>query len=438
MIPGTFEDTKEMKLYATFSIPLIHGWLPPSNEAVHEALSRRAVSYEDAQNLLFREEELEEKLSGASQQGLTEEEQEIYQDIVTIKSFLGVSATQLTPWGLEVITKAIPPGTVAILFRNDHFSTLYRHPETLELLALVTDAGYAGHDEVVWESLVDVNGEHAEFFSGDFLVVGGVQQCQAPEQQHVPGGFPVSTASRDEGEWTNVQGHRSRTRLSPAEPSDPPLSPRHEQEDRDLALALQLQEEEDQRHLAEQARRRRESLLSEQYIEQQGRQGLNGLDSRGGPRGIAGRGGPPTAPHRRSSSALFTPATRTSSLVNNGRARAETTSNTPRAMGEGSRPTTQAVRSLLPSRNQGVSRSANDAVDDAPPSYEQAAKQRAYVPPAGHPSHPTSGLDGEGSASGAERAGSISVGPPGRLRPAVPPASAAGGREGKDRECVVM
>ncbi|KAJ2956014.1 hypothetical protein NQ176_g11351 [Zarea fungicola] len=157
-MPGTFENSLEMKLYATFSIPLIHGWLPPKDDIAYDAFERQAASYEDAQNLLFREEELEAKLSDP-QGGLSGPEQQLYQDVMAIKIFMNESATQLTPWGIEVISRAMRPGTFAILFRNDHFSTLYCHPDTMQLLTLVTDAGYSGHEDVVWETLEDVNGE---------------------------------------------------------------------------------------------------------------------------------------------------------------------------------------------------------------------------------------------------------------------------------------
>ncbi|KAF3765517.1 hypothetical protein M406DRAFT_27030, partial [Cryphonectria parasitica EP155] len=246
MIPGTFEDTREMAFYRTFKIPLIHGWLPSKDDPAYDAFKRQAESYEDAQNILFREEELEDKLSNPNGDGLSAEEQRIYQDVLTIKSFLYSAATQLTPFGLDVITKAMRPGSVAILFRNDHFSTLYRHPETLQIFALVTDAGYAGHQEVVWESLVDVNGERSEFFSGDFRVVGGPSQAE----QFAAAGSP--SASHGQQEWTTVQGKKGKGKNQAEEP---PLSPK-EQEDHDLALALQLQEEEDQRHRSEQAERR--------------------------------------------------------------------------------------------------------------------------------------------------------------------------------------
>ena len=443
LIPGTFEDTKEMALYATFSIPLIHGWLPSKEDAVYESFARQAASYEESQNLLFREEELEENLSNPHGAGLTEEEQQIYQDILTIKSFLSISATQLTQWGLEVIRKSMRPGSVAILFRNDHFSTLYKHPQMQDLLTLVTDAGYAGHAEVVWESLVDVNGERAEFFSGDFRLVGGASHT---EHHHPRSGSYQDSTSHGVGDgWTTVQGRQGRSQRPQQRQSgsgDAPLSPGHEQEDRDLALALQLQEEEEERHRAAQERRRRESMLSEQFIEQQAR-----FSPRGGSRGgaaptRAGRGGRGGSQTSLASSGQSAPARRSSSGVN-----IPVPSSSP--TGLRTRPATQQVRSLIPPR---TSRPAEDGVDDAPPSYEQAAKQAPYVPLTGHPTYPLGapasvgevGLSnpavpqpGPSSLANAPRrnTGPGAAVPAGRLRPGLPPAQVAGG---KDRDCIVM
>ncbi|KAI1799238.1 hypothetical protein F4811DRAFT_116147 [Daldinia bambusicola] len=424
LIPGTFENTRDMKLYSTFSIPLIHGWLPPRDDPVYDSFTRQASSYDDAQSILFREEELEDKLSN-SEAGLTEQEQQLYQDIIIIKSFLTTSATQLTPWGLEVITKAVRPGSVSILFRNDHFSTLYRHPQTQKLFTLVTDAGYYTHDEVVWESLADVRGERTEFFSGDFRIVGGPQHQRS--SGNVPGawnGEGGSTSNADGGAWQTVQSRRSRnSRASEVGPSTP-ASPNHEQEDRDLALALQLQEEEEERHRAEQAARRRESQLSEQFIEQQGRQGTpaRGGHNQRGSVGRGGRGGSGPLPPTRISSANQS----TSSVSSRGRP-------------------VQQVRSLIPPVST-THRPTDDHGDDAPPSYEQASKSTPYVPPAGHPSHPESSPS---SASATPRSrlpfiGQSSAGPstPGRGSQGAPPptagsaATSAGG--GKEKDCIVM
>jgi len=334
-VPGTFEETREMKLYSTFNVPLIHGWLPDRDSPAHAALSRSARSYEDAQNLMFHEESLEDKLQA---EGLNFQEQGTLEDIATIKAFFASNATQLTPYGLERITTSLAPGSVAILFRNDHFSTLYRHPDTLQLLQLVTDMGYAGHEEVVWESLIDVNGENAEFFSGDFRVVGG------PTSTTSASGSRASHPSGDG--WTTVTGRgrsNQQHQRNPSTQEEPvPQSPNTEQEDHDLALALQLQEEEEERHRTEVERRRRETELSQQYIEQQ----ANNIPVQ---QGQAGRG---------------------------------------RGIGE--------IRPTIPPRRTGTAAAThrpadNDAGGDAPPpSYEQAAGSAAYVPPADHPAHANS------------------------------------------------
>ncbi|KAK0740774.1 hypothetical protein B0T18DRAFT_330872 [Schizothecium vesticola] len=487
-IPGTFEHTKEMALYSVFSIPLIHGWVPGREDAVSASFSRQATSYEDVQNLLFREEELEDKLSNSTHAGLTEEEQQIYQDILTIKSFLSISATQLTKMGLEVIRKSMRPGSFAILFRNDHFSTLFKHPQTQELLTLVTDAGYANHAEVVWESLVDVNGERAEFFSGDFRLVGGASHTESHHQQSGSAQQSSTSHGASNDGWTTADQAQSHRPSDPREPSHPPST---EQEDRDLALALQLQEEEDERHRAQQDRRRRESLLSEQYIIEQGGsaagRGSNPSANRGGgganhQRIPSGRGGggmnpsqtsllnpqrPPTLPVRHSSGAVNIPVITTTNATRGGVAatgRGGTTT--------GVRPPGQTVRSMIP---PAAPRNPEDGVDDAPPTYEQAAQQVPYEPPTGHPSHPQS-APSVGSTAGSARAStstSASGRPPvavvqspspmingagrgmpyqgpyqgpypgqqqqqqGRLRPGVPPAQMVAGNS-RDRDCVVM
>ncbi|KAG6019853.1 hypothetical protein E4U41_003056 [Claviceps citrina] len=441
LMPGTFENTVEMSLYATFSVPLIHGWLPEPGDAVYGAMERQAASYEDVQNLLFCEEELTEKLS--SDEGLTEEEQQLYQDIMTIKMFLDSSATQLTAWGIEVIGKAMRPGTFAILFRNDHFSTLYRHPQTLQLLTLVTDAGYGKHKEVVWESLVDVNGEHSAFLSGDCKVVGSGSQEASPGH----GGASAASAASA----STATDDRGKTRQQDAEAAA--LSPL-EQEDRDLALALQLQEEEDQRHRAEQSRRRRESILSEQFIERQG-QGHGPLPvTRDGRRTSQTMG---LAPERSSSSSYSIPVTTTTTARRQTSGTTTTTTSTPHSPQSSTSqlqpvPQQQIVRPLVPPRRRGVHRAAEANEGDAPPSYEQAAQDPAFVPPMGHATHSQSSLAVSTHNAAAAAAAAAAVGgsdrptstDQARRRQALGYGGTGGGSGGgsgsggRQRDCVVM
>lgn len=436
--PGGFELTREMRLYGTFAIPLIHGWIPSGSHPAYKSLRRAAPTYEDAQNLMFKEEELEAKLRFS---GLTMAEEIVLEDIGNIKYFLHTTGTQLTGYGLDTVTESLIPGSLAILFRNDHFSTLYRHPRSGQLLTLVTDMGYAGHDEVVWESLVDVSGEGSEFYSGDFRLVGNNTQDNGKRD-----GFEMGPETEETAGWTTVNGRsgrratqRNKVNNHLADPSLPSLeslnledtqdtkSKTTEQEDHDLALAMQLQEEEEQHDRQEAARRRRDDEASQTYLNNADAQGRRTFPGFG--RGAQAQNRPIVPP--RGGSNAQRPG--------------------PRQI-----PVTQ--------------RRQSSSEDAPPPSYEQAAKGPAYHPPADHPayspgqSNTTPGPNTQrplpqrprGASAYSEHAGSyegspLAQGIPRRGRPMNGPVQGMGARrktnetpltaaaeEKKDKDCIIM
>lgn len=230
---GSFLETNDLRLYGTFKVPLVHGWVASPSSEAHAALSRVAQYHEDIQLLQFRKEELEDRVfRGGS---LTADEEQLIRDIDTIEYFVNVeNATQLSAFGLNHLAQTLAPGSISILFRNDHFSTLYKHPQSHQLFTLITDAGYADHAEIVWESLVDVTGSNAEFFAGDFRPVG-----------HAPAGS------------ANPAGQRSSSNAIANHTNNTSTQQHTEQTDADYAYALSLQfQEEAQR---ENARNRRAS-----------------------------------------------------------------------------------------------------------------------------------------------------------------------------------
>jgi ubiquitin carboxyl-terminal hydrolase MINDY-1/2 len=324
---GTFESTGDMKLYGAFAVPLIHGWIPEPGSEAARAFSRSAQTYEDAQAIQFGEEELEYKLT---RDGLSPEEQRVWEDITSIKNFFKLHPTQLTPTGLQSIQQLLQSGSFAIMFRNDHFSTIYKHPQSGQLFILVTDQGYADRDEIVWESLVDISGMGNDFFSGDFMPVSHQQAAasNSTRSQHL---------SVDHGQ-------------------NAPLSPQEQQEqhDADFAMALQMQEEEEQRQRADQARRRRSG-------QGQGQGQATTTSASHSPRGS--QGNIPITLHQTRSR--------------------QSNSDAPE-----NRPAIPARnRPSVPMTNRPTD--AND--EDAPPAYEEAAKGKPYIPPVGSPLHPSHG-----------------------------------------------
>ena len=105
------------------------------------------------------------------------------------------------------------------------------------MYALVTDAGFARHEEVVWERLADVNGADSSFHAGNFLPVGGPGHGTAtsrhPRSATPPPPRPLRPGSQEgpaggENAPTEGSGHTGEHDI-----------------DADLALALSLQEEEE-------------------------------------------------------------------------------------------------------------------------------------------------------------------------------------------------
>jgi len=84
-----------------------------------------------------------------------------------LMQFLDQTASQLTYHGLAELHQHIEDNTFCVLYRNLHFSTLYKHNGSLYIL--VTDQGYANKPGIVWERLDQVDG-NTVFVDSDFKV----------------------------------------------------------------------------------------------------------------------------------------------------------------------------------------------------------------------------------------------------------------------------
>jgi len=85
-----------------------------------------------------------------------------------LRSWLDCNATQLTFAGLAQILARMTDMELAVLYRNNHFSTVFKHRG--QLYQLLTDEGYLDLD-ICWEGLDDVTG-NTQYYMDDFKPAG--------------------------------------------------------------------------------------------------------------------------------------------------------------------------------------------------------------------------------------------------------------------------
>ncbi|KAK3740803.1 hypothetical protein QZH41_010088 [Actinostola sp. cb2023] len=164
-----FEFTPECVVFDLLNIRLMHGWLvdPQNHEAV-EAIG----------NLSYNQ--LVEKIIASKQEGADP-------DVVTVglvaEAFLDQSAAQLTYHGLYELSAQMGEEELCTFFRNNHFNTLFKHKN--ELFLLVTDQGFLTEDQVMWETLSNVEGD-GYFVDANFRTIPPSQPPPPPVPNMTP------------------------------------------------------------------------------------------------------------------------------------------------------------------------------------------------------------------------------------------------------------
>eukprot|EP00614_Pseudopedinella_elastica_P012050 CAMPEP_0172605436 /NCGR_PEP_ID=MMETSP1068-20121228/25673_1 /TAXON_ID=35684 /ORGANISM="Pseudopedinella elastica, Strain CCMP716" /LENGTH=583 /DNA_ID=CAMNT_0013407845 /DNA_START=116 /DNA_END=1867 /DNA_ORIENTATION=+ len=106
---------------------------------------------------------LKSRATGAS-------EQEVLDGLV-VDRFLTETSGQLTYHGLVELHAHLKDRQVAVFFRNNHFSTLFKYEG--KLWTLVTDEGYRHEPAVVWERLDEIDGD-TEYYTSRFEPLSSV------------------------------------------------------------------------------------------------------------------------------------------------------------------------------------------------------------------------------------------------------------------------
>ncbi|XP_035670855.1 ubiquitin carboxyl-terminal hydrolase MINDY-1-like isoform X2 [Branchiostoma floridae] len=211
-----FEYTPECIVFDLLGIVLYHGWLiDPQNLDIVTAVGN--CSYNQL---------VEKIISSKSAQ-----DSEVVSQGMMAEAYLESTASQLTYHGLAELSGTVKEGEFCVFFRNNHFSTMFKHKS--ELFLLVTDQGFLGEPNVVWETLSNVEGD-STFVDADFRTTvpnhGGSPQVPLSSQQQIDQVLKTVVSSLGDS-------FRTLARYAPL----PPQS--KQQMDQDYLVALTLQQE---------------------------------------------------------------------------------------------------------------------------------------------------------------------------------------------------
>jgi hypothetical protein len=184
--PFAFELTPALLIFDLFGITLAHGWtVDPQDEETYKVVVQSLGSYnkvveavingEDASNELASLDDSKEPDEQKRVLERSKREKMIHEGLVA-QSFLNSTASQLTYHGLQSLVESLPSHSFSVFFRNNHFCTLYKHPQQ-GLFTLVTDQGFVTAQKAVWETLSNVD--------GDSTFVDGSLKEYRPSQEEV-------------------------------------------------------------------------------------------------------------------------------------------------------------------------------------------------------------------------------------------------------------
>ncbi|KAM9312693.1 ubiquitin carboxyl-terminal hydrolase MINDY-2 [Gastrophryne carolinensis] len=210
---SVFEYTPECIVFDLLDIPLYHGWLvDPEMPEVVKAVGNCSYNQVVEKIILCKQSENGELVS----EGYVAEQ------------FLHGTATQLTYHGLSELTSTLQEGELCVFFRNNHFSTMTKYKGLLYLL--VTDQGFLTEENIVWESLHNVDGD-GNFCDSEFHLrpPSDPETDYQGQQDQIDQDYLMALSLQQEHQNQDIDWEQIPEGIS------------------DLELAKKLQEEEDRR-----------------------------------------------------------------------------------------------------------------------------------------------------------------------------------------------
>lgn len=176
-----FEYTPECIIFDLLRIPLYHGWLSdPSLTEVQNVIGSQSYN-QLVDNIITNKNSIDP---------------DIVAKVLISEDFLERTASQLTHHGLMELKCNINDNEIGILFRNNHFLTIFKRES--EIYTLVTDHGFLTEDNIIWETLDNIDGA-GRFFDSNFQASDVTKkQVSVYQQQQLENDFLMALSLKEE------------------------------------------------------------------------------------------------------------------------------------------------------------------------------------------------------------------------------------------------
>jgi len=158
-----FEFTPECAVFDVVDIDLVHGWLvDPQNKELAKVIGDK--SYNQLVELAISMQTPVSKRKTS----IGDPRDDSARHAQMVRAFLNRTQSQMTYHGLMEMYANVKERQLCVLFRNNHFSVLFKNDS--KLYTLMTDAGYLDVPDLVWEELAEIDGD-SNFCNADFCPV---------------------------------------------------------------------------------------------------------------------------------------------------------------------------------------------------------------------------------------------------------------------------
>ena len=156
------QDQETYSIIETMSINQVYDFLVKSDVA-EDTLKRSSYPKSIVQNVLnhIAAENSSGRSSPCQEESLDPDQVNDLKEVIrrgeVLRSFLAQSKSHITHFGLFQLHADVKERQLAVLYRNAHFSTIFKYNG--KIYSLVSDEGYQFSDLVVWENVSNIDGD---------------------------------------------------------------------------------------------------------------------------------------------------------------------------------------------------------------------------------------------------------------------------------------